>query len=268
MNDDHTAHPSEDLLELLVPFALGELDQEDRVRVATALAEDPALRRELDRLEATGALVAASVPRVQAPPALRARVLDAVAAASGPRQHAAETVSDAPVSLDSARSRRELRRRWWMPQLATGFAAGAAAASIVFGAFAIGVGIGDESRTSSPSQSTTTRISDTAGFQDATFRDVSTRGKLADARGSLVRISGDTWVLVMRELPQPGAGHTWQVWTASDGGLENVAQWAAARNTQVIVLHARDIDKVMISDEASLRAVPLPTSAPVAEVSV
>ena len=183
-----------------MPYLLGELAEGERERIETLLAEEPALRREYDQLEATGAHLAQSLPEVVAPAALRSRVLDAVAAAAEPH---AFTPAATPVA--DLRARRAVRR-FRLPPLATGFAAGCAAASILFAGLVLGVGLGVDDESGTPSKPATDDVSIPSDMGQATFRPVSTSGALRSAKGVLVGLGDNDQVLVVRNLPSPGAG--------------------------------------------------------------
>jgi hypothetical protein len=259
--DDHDDAYDEhqELPELLVPYALGQLDAAAATRVKRALDTDPELRAQYAEIEAVGARLAASVPAVAAPPALRSRVLDAVAAAA------------VPHPVEPLRRERVQRSRWRfaLPSLAAGFAA----ATLVLAGVAINLDRKLDDTASDLKAATSEgagRPSGApAGFEGSTIHPVSTSGDMAPASGSLINVGGDQMLLVLRDVPEPGEGNSWQVWTAdSDGTIQNVAQWISGGETQIVAIDRTDITEVMVSFEETTTPVPAPTSAPVADVKV
>ena len=259
MNDAH----SEEMRELLLPYALGQLSVTEREQLEVALDADPDLRRELEAIEELGARILADVPRVAAPAALRTRVLDAVS--PGADRPVSESAAAPVASLDVART----RRRRLLP--------GAIAGSLVAACLVLAVVAVDLSRDLDVARDRADRLAQVAaerpgppqGFEGSTTHPVSTTGEFADAHGSLVRISDKQWILLLRNVPSPGIGKSWQVWTLDSNGLvENVAQWVKGDSTRMIVLDRSDIKEVMVSFEPSTRPVPVPSSAPVADVKV
>ncbi|MCZ4497015.1 MAG: hypothetical protein JWM25_1600 [Thermoleophilia bacterium] len=258
-NRDHEQPGYDELAELLVPYALGQLDPADSARIKDALETNEALRTELREIEAVSATLAGSFEPVAAPPALRSRVLDAVAVAARPH----------PATVPMPRATQPARRRWRfaLPALAGGFAT----ACIVLGVVAINLdGELDDTRSELRQATEAPRGGGApAGFEDSTVHTVSTSGEMAEANGSLIHVGGDQWLLVLSNVPDPGDGNSWQVWTRdSAGAIDNVAQWLSGGSTQVLTLDRGDIEEVMVSFERSTSAVPAPTTAPVADVTI
>jgi len=265
----------QEILELLVPYALGELDGEARVLLEAALDTDPTLRVELAEIEAVGAALLSGVVEHAAPPALKSRVLDAVGAASKP--HAAPRAGDttapgvntpsAPTSLGAHRARR--RSRFLMPS----FAGALAAACVALALVAINLN-GDLDSTRDQLRKvqaapTARDASAPAGFEDAQPFAVATMNSFADARGSLIKLKGDKYLLALNGIPSPGVGKSWQVWTRDSSGLiRNVAAWTTADESQLLVIDKADVVEVMISYEASSRPVPTPSDDVVADVQL
>ncbi|MCW2925903.1 MAG: hypothetical protein JWM98_3307 [Thermoleophilia bacterium] len=252
---------NEEMRELLLPYALGHLEPVERARVQAALDASPELQRELEHVECAGARIIQSVPQVHAPPALKGRVLDAI-----------RTSADRPVTepVTSIASFRETRRRRFTA--ATAGAAVLAVACIALGLVAVNLSNDldhQRARADRLAKSAQRGSELPAGFEGVSSQTVSTSGGLADARGSLVHLGGDKWILLLRGVPRAGLGKSWQVWTKDSNGLvENVAQWVDGDATRVITLDRGDIREVMVSFEPTTRPAPVPSSAPVADVHV
>jgi hypothetical protein len=255
----------EGLGEELVAYALGDLDVAEQARMAAAIDADPRLQAELGAIEEAGARIVVSQAQHRAPSSLRSSVLGAVA------NEAADEASLAPVvplQRASAPSSPRRRMRWVMPAVAS-----VAVAASVLLAF---VAIDARSDVSAlegrlgkiEAAASSARDGAPAGYDGANILTVATEGAMEQSSGSLVQV-GDKSILLLRDVPDPGAGHSWQVWTASeDGTIQNVAQWAAGDKAQVIVLDDKDIVEVMVSHEKGLTPVPAPAVPPVADVKV
>lgn len=273
MTDHHTDH--DEIRELLLPHALGQLGPADVARVEAALARDERIRAEFAALQRLGARIVSGVEQEQAPAALKARVMERVRTGAEHKSPGATAVpaspdlveerEQAPVRLDSRR-----RRRWFeMPALT----ASLAAACVLLGVFTFNLG-----EQLDAAQERAERLEERAedqegaappaGLEDARPYTVATSGEFGQATGSLIRVAEDKWILLFSDVPSPGVGKSWQVWTAHENGLvRNVAQWNTG-DTQLLVLDRADIVEVMVSYEDTTRAVPAPTSAPVADVKV
>jgi hypothetical protein len=257
------SQPHDDIRELLLPYSLDLLEPGDRARVEQALAADPALRSELASVEDIGAQLVGGVELTPAPPQLRGRVLAAI-------QHGvAHDDSDvaataAPIPITSAPSRR--RFRFAMPALAGGLAAACIALAVVSVSLRSDL---DSARDRADRLAAEADGKDVPpGLDGATHYAVSTNSGFAKASGSLIQVSKDKWILLFNDVPAPGVGKSWQVWTADSNGLiQNVAQWSTG-STQLIVLDRADIKEVMVSYEPTTRPAPVPSSAPVADVKV
>lgn len=264
---EHAGH--DDIRELLVPFALGELVDGELRRVQAALDASPELRGELAAIEETNArLIVGSVAHVAAPAALRGRVLDAIGAADrravepdAAAAPAAATVHG-PVVTPAAPSRRWRWPRIVVPALAGGFAV----ACIALGLVATSLN-DDLDAANRRLDGLERRAAEARAASDSV--PVSTHGDMAPASGQLIRIGSDRWVLLMRDVPDPGAGNSWQVWTADDdGNIRNVGQWVAGASSQALLVTEADIRQVMVSFETTEQPVPTPGSEPVMSVEV
>lgn len=267
MTDDHR---HDEIRELLLPYALGELDPADRARVERELDADVELRRELELFEAVGARVVSGIELTPAPPAMKGRVMAAVRAGAD-RPPVAEPVA-APASAAEPRrigtARSERRRRWFA---GPAFAGSLAAACLVLAVVAIDLGRdldAAERRAERLERSASEGDGPPPGFGGAEPFAVATSGNFKSATGSLIKVSETKWILAVEDVPSPGLGHSWQVWTADSNGIvRNVAQWVSG-GTQLIVLDSPDITEVMVSFEPTTRPAPSPSLPPVADVKV
>lgn len=260
-------HPQHDQMkELLLPYAVGELSTGERTRVQHALDVDADLRRELEMIEAVGArIITGAVEVTPAPPELKGRVMTAIRAGSD-RPPVDAAAASQPRAIGSARSAR--RPRWSaMPAFAGGLAAACLVLAVV--AFDLGRELdAAERRAERLERAVDERGEEPAGLEGAEPFAVSTSGNFESAQGSLIRISDGKWLLAVRDVPSPGVGRSWQVWTASSSGIvRNVAQWSSG-GTQLVVLDNADIVQVMVSFESTTRPAPSPTLPPVADVKV
>lgn len=267
-----------DIQELLLPYSLGQLDDAERARVRLALDADPRLREQLAEFEELAARLVSSVEQVPAPTALKARVMDAVDAGArgGAQQQAAQAVQTAqfeqlePVEQELpmttvTRPSRFRRRQFAWPALAGGLAAACVALAVV----SVGLDRELEQRDSRLDRiEAQLEEGEDSPFAGSETLAVSTSGKLDPATGSLVRVGDDTFVLLLRDVPSPGVGNSWQVWTADRNGIvRNAGLWQSG-SVQTMVLDAADISQVMVSLEPTTRPAPVPSSDPVANVQV
>lgn len=266
MTDSDRHH---EIRELLVPYALRMLDAEQRSRVERALDSDPELRAELEAFERVGADLVGTVPRQPAPPELKQRVLAAVQAPAQrePLAHDAPAVAADEPPVDELARRRRLRRPWFGPAVT-----GALAAACVLLAFIAFDASGDLNSANERLERIEAELSDRtsapAGIRGATPYPVSTTDEFSSAKGSLIRVSDDKWILAFNDVPEPGDGRSWQVWVASSAGdVRNVDQWQEG-GTQLVVLDSDDIVEVMVSYEKTTRPVPTPGGEPVADIKL
>lgn len=256
-NDTPHSDAHDELAELLVPYALGLLDDADAVRVQAAIDSDPALREEYAAIQATSAALVGSVPLVPAPASVRTRVFEAIGAAE---QRAEEPVVAPVVPITRATGRR--RSRFAAFALPT-FAAVSAAACIALAFVAINLhGDLDDTRG---------KLARTGTQADAGFAPhmVSTSGDLASASGALLKVADGQYVLMLRNVPDPGLGKSWQVWTKDQREqVKNVAQWKSDEDTRYVLLDSDDITDVMVSLENTTAPLATPGGPPVATVSV
>ncbi|MCB0879058.1 MAG: anti-sigma factor [Thermoleophilia bacterium] len=267
-----TQTPDEAIRELLVPYALRELEPADRARVERALEHDPDLRAELDQIEAAGVALVEQLPRHAAPQRVKSNVMAAVRASAQAAAEQEALAAGAPTFEADAAPARRPRRRWLG---APAFSAALAAACVVLAFVAFDLnGKLDKANdradrlARSASSGADGAGGPPAGFSDATMHTVSTTSSFGSATGSLIRLSDDKWLLAFNDVPEPAKGRSWQVWTADSGGtIRNVAQWDKGE-TQLVMLDSSDIVEVMVSYEPTLEPAPAPSSAPVADVKV
>lgn len=247
-----TTPDSEHIRELLVPYSLHVLSEDEARTVRRALEQSAQLRDELREIEATAAsLVTGAVELETAPAFIKARVLESIGAA--------ERTSTSSL-------RRAQRRGRWQTLVPSVLAAGFAGACVVLAIFAVSLhsDLDDATKELDGARDRASAIP-----SDMSLQTVSTSGAMAPATGKLIRIASDRYVLLLNNVPNPGVGNSWQVWTAdSKGGIANVGQWVNGSATQAILVSSSDIRQIMVSHEKTLRAVTRPSSAPMAEVSI
>jgi hypothetical protein len=176
---------SGDLRDLAAGEALGGLEPDDAARLAAA-AGDPEVAAELDAYRATVAAMEAGITREQPPAALFDRILAEVEAPAVP----------VPVAEPPARPR---RRSFGLPRIAFGLGAAAAAAVVLAVALT-----GGEDR----------------GAPDARAAVTGTEGFPAvDGEARLYGSAepGGTLVLDLEGVPEPPAGHHYEVWVLREG---------------------------------------------------
>jgi hypothetical protein len=245
-----------DLREQLVPYVLGELEGAELERLEAALLADPALAAELAEIERTTLDLAAAVPQHPAPPALRGRVLDAIAAAA---EHDARTAPRRAAAAATPSWRERLAAR-----LTPG---GALAGGFALAACVLGILLLDARSSLEETRSQLAQARGTAA--NATqMVSVQTTDRLAGASGHLMR-DGDRLVLVLEDLPSAGDG-SWQIWTADRGGtVRNVGMWTGDGPTQAIAIDgAKGVTEVMVSREQTRQRLAAPSSSPVAAAKV
>lgn len=261
MTPHRDPHDHADLREQLVPYVLGELEGAELERLEAALLADPGLAAELAEIERTTLDLTAAVPQHDAPPALRGRVLDAIAAAA---DHDARTA--APAAAPSSQGRAARRR--WRDRFALRLTPGSAVTGgFALAACVLGVLLLDARSSLDETRTQLARAKATAASATQMVS-VQTTDRLAGASGHLMR-DGDRLVLVLEDLPSAGDG-SWQIWAADRGGsVRNVGMWTGDSHTQAITIDGGDrIAEVMISREQTRERLAAPSSAPVAAAKV
>lgn len=258
-HDDHDDRP--DLREQLIPYVLGELDGPELDRLEAALLADSGLAAELAAIERTTLDLTAAVPQHPAPPALRGRVLDAIAAAADHEQRTSpkRASSKRASSADRPGLLERLAARLTPGGALTG---GFALAACVLGILLLDARSAlDETR----SQLARSQSSAAAATQMVS---VKTTDRLAGASGHVMR-DGDRLVLVLEDLPAAGDG-SWQIWTADRAGIvRNVGMWTGNAHTQAITIDdATTVSEVMVSREQTRERLAAPSSSPVAAAKI
>jgi hypothetical protein len=258
--------PHDDLHELLVPYSLGELEGDELARVERALREDASLRAELDSLQATAAAMLGSLPRREAPAALRQRVLDAVDAASSAER---EPVEAAPMYVlprepRAPQARPARWRRLAMPALSGALAAACVALLV----WAIDLrGQLEDARSTDGAPVAPAGDGPPNWVRLAETHKVSTVGEFQQVSARVLEVDGQ-FLLMIEDLPDPEPGTSWQVWTAEGDEIHNVAQWTDGRRIQLLVVPDPNVEQLMISHERTTQPVATPGSAPLASVEV
>lgn len=245
--DDHSRWDED-----LAPYAIGALDADDMVAFAAHLAGCDRCRGELHRLAPAVELLPASVEQIQPPPALRGRILAAIAEEPA---GAAVSPAAAPPPGGPQRHRTSLRERirgWHVPALPAALTGAAVAA-----AFAIGFLVRGGGETTTP-QRTTVPVVATA-----------TPGG-SDVRGQLIS-DGGAWHLDVASLPQPSDGRVYQAWVMRrDRGVEPSTVFVLksdGSSTVAIPQSLSDGDQVLVTQEPAGGS-PAPTSRPLLSATV
>jgi anti-sigma-K factor RskA len=169
-------------------YALGALETAEAEAFRTHLAECPICRDEVASFQQVTNAMAMAPHQLAAPKELRSRVLDTV------RAEASQTAEAPKPSFGD-------RARGWLPRPAVALATVAAVAA----ALVIGLVIGS-------SGSPSTRVINAS---------VSGRPGTAE-----LRVRGANGDLILRGVPQPSAGHIYQMWELKDGARSTSASRA------------------------------------------
>jgi anti-sigma-K factor RskA len=211
-------------------FVLGALDEDEARRFEAHLEDCEACRADVATLAPAVDSVAASVPRFEPPPRLRARIMAQVHA-EAELMRAAGPQADL-VAPERGRARRRLPSlQWWR-----GWTAVAATALVAIAG--VGGVLATREHKSSP------RV---VAAQIA-------RAMAPNARGELI-IGSDFATLRLRGMPQPPAGRVYQVWFRLPGRLEpqptNVLFSVSADGTATVAVprHPRAAREVLVTAE-------------------
>jgi anti-sigma-K factor RskA len=226
-----------DIRDLLPAVALGVATPEEEARVEAAIANDRALAQELAGLQAASSTLALSVPQIDAPPSLKARLMDEVRA-------------EAPVASSSPR---RARGRFALPRFAP-WPAFAAVAAI-----AVGLLVWNVSLQSSPDS-------------PAELRSVALRGTDAapGIRGRAIFVPDeDTAVLNLESLPPLRQGHGYELWVIRGGKPESAGFLVTkeGRRAVIAVNGVRDAEALAVTAEPLANTV-APTTPIVAELTL
>jgi anti-sigma factor RsiW len=222
--------------EALGAYALGALPEAQSTTVRDHLSGCRECRAELEWLRASVDALPASVPQIEPPPELKARVMQSVDAEAELLRAAGER-ADRP-------ERPERRRRWWsLAPVLTGPVriAAVVAAAVIAVLVLVLSGSGSGTRTiqahlTGPAQS-------------------------AGARASL-RVSGPRAQLVLTGLPAPAANHVDEVWVQRGSAAPVPAGTFVIRTGSVEVTRpVRSGDHVLVTVEPG-RGSRAPTTAP------
>jgi anti-sigma-K factor RskA len=215
-------------------YLLGALPEPERAEFEAHLEGCPACREELEELRVAAEALPVAAPPMRPPPALKARIM-------------AEVEREAALLQGAREPDERSRRRFAWPRFT--FPTPAVAA-LACAALLIGLGAGAFLFGGSSGQ--------TVHFQRAA-------GLTASASAEL-DVSGGNAVLVARGLPEPAAGHVYQVWLQRDGHApEPTAALFTPRSDGSATANVGDvdgIDKVMVSSEPRGGS-PAPTTAPI-----
>lgn len=211
-----------DLHDLVAPYALDALEPLERARFEAHLETCEACRAELAGFAATAARLGESLAE-PAPPALRDRIL----------AQAAQTPQDRPGRHGPGRLRRTL------PRLAV-------AAALLVGAAGVG-GYALERQRAAEQRDQNLAITQVLGAADA-----QTLSK-DFANGGTVRMvmsaDRDAAVVVARDLPSPGDGKVYQVWTVR--GAETHSEGMFTASGTMLMDGVTDADALAVTVEPS-----------------
>jgi anti-sigma factor RsiW len=212
-----------DCAESLAAYALGALSDEDGRRLERHLSRCRTCRAELDSLNAVVDSLPASVPTIEAPPELRARLMEVVESEASSRRNSADT-----------RGRRASRTRWRgrrQPALGPRLAL----ASSVLGALILVIVVLALSGGGAPARTVQARVTGAAG---------------ATGASAALRIRGTSAVLVMRNLPAPAPGKIDELWVARGTAPPAPAGTFAVRSGSIRVDRpVRPGDQVLVTIE-------------------
>jgi hypothetical protein len=203
-----TTHDHDEPGDDLVPYVLGQLDEPARRALDRRVAADPAFAAEVEAVRRVLDLLPQSVASAP-PPALRARVLAAAAAAEGDAR---------PAPVRVAARRPAILRYAWAPALAA-----AAALAVWFGADNARLR-GEQARAAAMTTS-----EDPARALEREARillqepnvvvefAMAGEGAGEGARGAvLLDLDAKRGAVVMKALPAPPAGHVYRLWAEVD----------------------------------------------------
>ncbi|MDO8209502.1 anti-sigma factor domain-containing protein [Conexibacter sp. CPCC 206217] len=248
--DDHSRWDED-----LAAYAIGALDSDDTVAFARHLAGCDRCRGELHRLAPVVELLPASVEQLEPPPALRGRIMAAIAqepagAAAGVASTHAPEPAPAPAPHRRRSTLRERIRGWHVPALPAVLTGAAVAA-----AFAVGFLVRGGDSTTSPQRTTVPVVAAVGG---------------GDVRGQLIS-EGGAWHLDVSRLPQPRAGNVYQAWVMRRGrDVEPSTVFVLARDGSSTVAIPQSLsngDQVLVTQEPSGGSA-APTSRPLLSASV
>lgn len=219
--------------EALGAYALEALPEEENARVREHLAGCRECRAELEWLRASVDALPASVPQIEPPPELKARVMQTVEAD-------AELLRAAGERAD----RPERRRRWWSvaPVFATPVRIAAAAGVAVIAVLVLVISSG--------------------GPGTRTIQAHITGPALTAGTRASLRVSGAHAQLVVTGLPAPAANHVDELWVQRGSSTPAPAGTFVVRTGSVEVGRAvRSGDHVLVTVEPG-RGSSAPTTAP------
>jgi anti-sigma-K factor RskA len=223
-------------------YALGALEEHEAEALREHLESCVVCREDVDRLTSTAHLLGLGVTQFRAPPELRARVLDAVAAQAAPPRPIAQ---------------RELTRRGLRPWVSSPFGAVAGAAlalGIVLGALVIAPGGG--------SGATTRIVSATVA--------PAARWHAAHAPVAQLRETGAQGELVISDLPPAPSGRIYEVWIER-GGRPRPAQVlfdATSAGTAVVAVPGLTCATAVLVTAERLGGAQAPTMAPLLDAQL
>jgi anti-sigma-K factor RskA len=229
-----------DLHSLMAPYALDALDHDERARFEAHLDQCVDCQVEMAGFMATAVRLGDAVSHTP-PPALRDRLLAEITT----------TPQERPI-VTALAERRGLRRA--LPRLAV-------AAAFVIGAVGIG-GYAIEHENAEDANARTVAISTVLGADDVTSESKAYKSGSIKVYSSP---STDAAVIIANDLPDPGQGKVYQVWTVDDAGP--TSQGTFTTDGEMVMKGVAGSDHVALTVEPKGGS-KQPSSAPVAMIEV
>jgi anti-sigma-K factor RskA len=220
-------------------YVLGALPELESEVLERHLATCESCRSEVEELRPVTAAMARSVPQVEAPPSLKANLMDVV-----------NSEASARAAVQPRRSRRSFGS--WLSGLQPRMAAAIAVGVLVLG---VAVGIAVDQIATSDGGSTMT----VAAKIDR---------KLMPTGDASLAVKGDKGKLVLTDAPQPPAGRVYQLWYQHGKTIERGGTFRPRSDgTYDASVPVGDTDAVMVTVERE-GGVPAPTGPPVMQFTV
>jgi anti-sigma-K factor RskA len=222
-------------------YVLGALPELEAELLERHLATCESCRAEVEELRPVTAAIARSVPQVEAPPSLKASLMEIVN-------------SEAAARADGEPARRRERRSFgsWFSGLQPRMAAAMAVGVLALGV-AVGIGVG--------------RIAGSGGDDTRTVAAKIDRKQMPTGDASLA-VNGDEGELQLTDAPQPPAGRVYQLWYQHGKTIERGGTFRPRGDGSYSAsVPVGNTDAVMVTVERA-GGVPAPTGPPVMQFSV
>jgi anti-sigma-K factor RskA len=235
---------NEELMASAAAWVLNALPDDEAGAFAAELAQNAALREEVERLRPVAELLALAAPSEEPPPGLQGRIMAIV-------EREADLLSAAGPEADQVATAAPVRREGWFRRVIARPLIPALAA----GALAVGIGIG---------------IVVSSGGGTNTVDHPMTFANVPNAAGQLVTHDG-SGEMKLTGLKSPGTGRVYQAWVMSaDGKVTPDNVFTVNRSGQGSVALRNDLDgakQVLISVEPDGGS-QQPTTTPIASTTL